>query len=223
MELKNLIETHLDLPKLSSVLDELGPPGRLWSVQQWTRGNLAVLWEAAKGFRPLTLDDLVPPSIAPLSEVVHHGKNSLPVFSHFRKHFCRPAPAPASGASGEGSGDAPVESAAELVGYNEQATGAFTGPGYYVARASAESGAVDFDYTKTPAQKAASWPPLAPSSARLGRFVYAGAVDLVRSISSHVCVGRVRKNGRDEDVWFVLVREDREEGGSGEGSGEGSS
>ena len=206
MELKNLIETHLDLPKLSSVLDELGPPGRLWSVQQWTRGNLAVLWEAAKGFRPLTLDDLVPPSIAPLGEVVHHGKNSLPMFSHFRKHFCRPAPA---------SGDAPVESTPELVGYNEQATGAFTGPGYYVARASAESGAVDFDYTKTPAQKAPSWPPLAPSSARLGRFVYAGAIDLVRSISSHVCVGRVRKNGRDEDVWFVLVRED---GASGEGS-----
>ena len=201
MELKNLIETHLDLPRLSGVLDELGAPGRLWSVQQWTRGNLAVLWEAAKGFRPLTLDDLVPPSTAPLGDVVHHGKNSLPLFSHFRKHFCRPAAPP----------DAAAEASPELVGYNEQATSAFTGPGYYVARPSAEPGAIDFDYTKTPAQKAASWPPLAPSSARLGRFVYAGAIDVVRSISSHVCIGRVRKNGRDEDVWFVLVREDRAE------------
>jgi hypothetical protein len=189
MELKNLIETHLDLPRLSKDLDELGAPGRLWSVAQWTREDLAILWEASKGFRPLTLDDLVPPSTEPRGEVVHEGKNSLPLFSRFRKHFFRPAPE-------------------ELVGYNEQSTNAFTGPGYYVARASADAGEVDFDYTKTPGTKAAAWPAIAPSTARLGRFVYGGAIDVVRGISSHVSIGRVRKNGRDEDVWFALVRVD---------------
>src|SRR6185312_15669387 len=96
-------------------------------------------------------------------------------------------------------------------GYNDQSTSVFTGPGYYLARPSAEPGEVDFDYTKVPPAKAPSWPPLAPSSARLGRFVYGGAVDVVRGISSHVCIGRVRKNGRDQDVWFALVREDRED------------
>ncbi len=190
MELKNLIETHLNLPRLSKDLDELGAPGRLWSVAQWTRADLAILWEASKGFRPLTLDDLVPPSAGP-AEVVHEGKNSLPFFSRFRKHFFRPA------------ADAEPQ---ELVGYNDQSTSVFTGPGYYVARASAEAGEIDFDYTKTPSAKVDAWPPLAPSTARLGRFVYGGAIDVVRGISSHVSIGRVRKNGRDEDVWFVLVR-----------------
>jgi hypothetical protein len=194
MELKNLIEVHLDLPRLSQVLDELGPPGRLWSVNQWTRGNLAVLWEAAKGFRALTLDDFVPTSVGPLVPVVHDGKNSLPLFAHFRKQFCKPND----------------ESRKELFGYNLQSTSVFTGPGYYVARPSANEGEVDFDYTKGPTEKPEGWPPVVPSTARLGRFVYGGAIDVVRGISSHVSIGRVRKNGHDEDVWFVLVREDPE-------------
>jgi hypothetical protein len=198
MELKNLIEVHLDLPRLSQVLDDLGTPGRLWSVNQWTHANLAVLWEAAKGFRPLTLDDLVPPSVGPLVPVVHVGKNSLPVFAHFRKQFCKPKD----------------ESSKELFGYNVQSTSVFTGPGYFVARVSSGEGAsegeIDFDYTKSPTEKPEGWPPIVPASARLGRFVYGGAIDVVRGISSHVSIGRVRKNGRDEDAWFALVREDPE-------------
>src|SRR5579883_2775027 len=128
MDLKNLIE-HLDAPRLSKDLDEVGQVARLWAVHQWTRAHMATLFEAAKGLRPITLDDFVPPSVEPLVQVVHHGKNSLPVFTYFEKRFCKPRPPADPGR------EPPV-----LVGYSAQAFEAFTGPGYYVARPSAEPG-----------------------------------------------------------------------------------
>jgi hypothetical protein len=195
MDLRNLICTHLDLPRLSKDLDEIGHDARVWSVQQWRRADMAVLWEAARGFRALELNDLVPSSTSPLVEVIHDGKNSLPAFTIFQKRFCRPtAKSPSVGDS--------------LVGYNLQAFSPVTGPGYYVAHNSAEAGEVDIDYTVLPKEKPDGWPPIVSNDARLGRFVYAGMVDVVRGISSHVTIGR-SKNTRDWlDVWFVLVRED---------------
>ncbi len=194
MELKNLIEVHLDLPRLSKDLDELGLSGRYWSVRQWTRANMATLWEAAKGFRPVTLDDFVPPSLAPLVEVVHHGKNSLPLFHDFQKRFCKPPD--------------PEKREKEIWGYNANWYWQFSGPGYFVAHPSADAGEVDIDYTKLPPGKVESWPPVLPQNARLGRFIYEGMVDVMRGISSHVTIGRARRRGEMSDNWFVLVRED---------------
>jgi hypothetical protein len=193
MDLKNLIETHLDLPRLSKDLSEIGYAARMWSVHQWTHANMTTLWEAAKGFRPLDLDDFVPPSIPPLTGVVHDGKNSLPAFTHFQKHFCRPNDPAASGT---------------LIGYNLQGFSAFTGPGYYLVHRSSEVGEVEFDYTLIPKEKPAEWPDIVPNRARLGRFVYEGMVDVMRGISPHVSLGRAKKRGRWLDTWFVLVRED---------------
>jgi len=195
MELKNLIETHLDLPRLSKDLDELGTPARVWAVRQWTRDDMAILWEATKGFRPVTLDDFVPPSVPPHVEVITHGKNSLPTFTHFQKRFSKPAD---------------PESKDMLIGYNHQANELFTGPGYYVAHPSTEPGEVDIDYTMLPHERVETWPPIIPNSRRLGRFVYYGMVDVMRGISSHVTIGRARKKGGWMDAWFVLVREDPE-------------
>jgi hypothetical protein len=201
MDLRNLIDTHLDLQRLSSDLDHLGHFGRLWSVRQWTRRHMAVLWEALLDFRPTTLDDFVPPSVAPLTEVIHYGKNSLPLATRFEKRLCRPNRAP----------DAPAH---VLVGFNVQSFAALTGPGYFVARdAASEDGAtgvtaVAFDYTMRAGERAASWPALRPSSHGVGRWVYGGAVDIVRGLSKHVTIGRVRKKGVWTDTWFVLVRQD---------------
>jgi hypothetical protein len=194
MELKNLIEVHLDLPRLSKDLDELGFSGRHWSVRQWTHSNMATLWDAAKGFRPVTLDDFVPPSLAALVEVIHHGKNSLPAFSHFQKRFCKPS--------------APEMNKDQLWGYNENWHEPFSGPGYYVAHAATDPGEVDIDYTMLPPGKVEGWPTIVPQSARLGRFIYEGMVDVMRGISSHVTIGRAKKKQGWMDAWFVLVRED---------------
>lgn len=192
MDLRNLIdETHLDLTRLGKVLDELGHEGRLWSIYQWTRRDMARVWEAAKGVHPLTLDDFVPPSTGPLVEVIHHGKNSLPSYRYFQKRFCKPK-----------------EGTDQLIGYNEQAWQGATGPGYFVAHPSTDPGDVDIDYTMLPKEKPEAWPRILPNSARLGRFVYYGMIDVMHGISSHVSIGRAKKKHGWMDAWFVLVRED---------------
>lgn len=194
MQLTNLIETHLDLARLSKDLDELGHEGRVWTTRQWKRGTMATLWEAAKGFRPVALDDFVPPSLEPLVPVIHHGTNTLPAHTHFQKRFCKPSD--------------PDVNKDRLWGFNFQSLSFFTGPGYYVAHPSGEAGEVDIDYTMVPGGKPGAWPPIIPNHARLGRFVYDGMIDVMRGISSHVSIGRAKKSRGWMDAWFVLVRED---------------
>jgi hypothetical protein len=193
MDLRNLIEPEPDLPRLAKVLDELGHPARLWAIYQWSRSLQAKLYEAAKGFKPVTLDDYVPQGTGELVEVIHHGKNTLPLHTHFQKRFCKP------------KDEAVKES---LYGFNFQSLSGFTGPGYFVAHPSSESGEVDIDYTMIPKEKPDAWPSILPNEAKLGRFVYAGMVDVMRGISTHVSIGRARKKNGWMDAWFVLVRED---------------
>jgi hypothetical protein len=193
MELKNLIDTHLDLPRLSKDLDELGHPARVWATRHWDRATQAKLYEAAKGFRPVTLDDYVPAGTAPLTEVITWGMNTLPAHNHFQKRFAKPAD---------------PEAKDRLVGFNFQGLSGLTGPGYYVAHPAADEGEVDIDYTMVPTEKVATWPEIVPNSVKLGRFVYYGMVDVMRGISSHVSIGRARKKSGWMDAWFVLVRED---------------
>jgi len=209
LDLTNLIEIHLDVPRLAKDLDDLGHAGRTWSVRRWNRGHMAVLYEAVKGFRPISLDHFVPPGTPPLVEVVHDGENSLPTFRHFQKRFCLPAPATTTepAVNGDGGG-------ARLLGYNHQPFEAFTGPGYFLVRPSAEAGEVDIDYTMIAPQSSpkppAAWPKVTSIRHGLGRFVYDGTVDVMRGLSSHVSMGRAmkKKAGRWLDTWFVLVRED---------------
>jgi hypothetical protein len=193
MELKNLIDTHLDLPRLSKDLDELGHPARVWATRQWDRATQAKLYEAVKGFRPVTLDDYVPPGTPALTEVITWGMNTLPAHNHFQKRFCKP-------------GD--PEARDRLVGFNFQGLSGLTGPGYYVAHPASDEGEVDVDYTLVPTEKVPTWPAIVPNSARLGRFVYHGMIDVMRGISTHVSIGRARKKSGWMDAWFVLVRQD---------------
>lgn len=198
MDLQVLLEPTPNLPRIEKILDELGHVGRLATVRGWERRDLVRLYEAAKGHHALTLEHFVPSGVAPMTEVIHHGKNSLPAFSHFQKRFARP----------EGASD-PVT---ELYGFNRQSNEAFTGPGYFVVHTEFDGGQVDgevaIDYRKVPKARVASWPEIIPNTARLGRFVYAGMVDVMRGISSHVSIGRAWKHGQWMDAWFVLCRED---------------
>jgi hypothetical protein len=187
MDLTRLIEPRCDLPRLSQTLDELGHFGRVWAVHGWTRKHMTSLWYASQGFRAIGLEHFVPPEVDPLVEVIHEGKNSMAAATIFEKRFCRP---------GQAEG---------LVGYNEQSLSAFSGPGYYVARPG-EPGEVELDYTVRPRAAPPAWPPVVPNTSRFGRWVYAGLIDVMRGLSSHVAVGRVRKDRRWLDKWFVLVR-----------------
>jgi hypothetical protein len=198
MDLTVLLEPTINMARLESVLDELGHSGRLATVHGWERKDLTRLFDAAKGHHALTLEHFVPSSIGPLTEVIHHGKNSLPVFTHFQKRFTRP-----EGELG----------ATELWGFNRQANEPFTGPGYFVVHADWEgaehvAGEVAIDYRTLPKGKVTAWPDVVPNSARLGRFVYDGMVDVMRGISKNVSIGRAWKGGKWMDAWFALCRED---------------
>src|SRR5215472_10469740 len=76
MDLTVFLEPKVDLPRIRKILDELGHLGRLETIRGWNRASMRTLYDAAEGFRPVTLDDFVPPSVGDLVEVIHHGKNS---------------------------------------------------------------------------------------------------------------------------------------------------
>jgi hypothetical protein len=187
----------VDIHRIAEVLDGLGHPGRLDTIRGWGLHHQQRLYEAAKGLKPLSLDDFVPGGLSPLTEVIHWGKNSLAAFTHFQKRFCRPK-----------------DDEAQLFGYNENGEKWAIGPGYFVlhapaeGRPAAEEGELDIDYTKTPTAKPESWPDIKTNDGGLGRVVYGGMVDVMRGISSHVSIGRAFRGGRFTENYFLLCRED---------------
>jgi hypothetical protein len=184
----------VDLPGLAEYFDGLGDAARAAATVSMTPRQQARLYEAAQGFRALTLEHFVPKGIAPLSQIIHAGKNSLPVVSRFQKRFCLPAAA-----------------ADSLWGYNEnpRAITFATGPGYFVCYA-IDAGQVLIDYGQVPADKPPGkpdgWPDVRPNSAGLSRFIYDRTKDTMRGVSNHVSVGRAARDGKSMDNWFVLCR-----------------
>lgn len=179
-----------DIGDVARQLDALTPDARLAQVRGLSRGAQAILHEAAKGARKCELEDLVPAQIPPRTQVVHEGRNSLPMFRRFAKVFARPKPG-----------------ARELWGFNRTAglIRSGVGPGYFVAY-EGPGDELLIDYTRIPEDRLPEWPPLLRNEARLGRFVYAGMIDALRAVSTHVTVGRAIRNGKVQDNWFVLCR-----------------
>lgn len=208
----HILESNPVDPKaLAAAFDGATHEQRLDAVHQLTGKQQSKLWTVADGFMPLTDEYFVPKDVPPLQEVIHWGKNSLPVFTQFQKRFCRkPADAGAPVASHPKAGalDAKVVSASPLWGYNHQTMQPFTGPGYYVAR-NADHGEVVVDYMHVPPGKPESWPPILKNGERLSRVVYYGMQDFMRGVSKHVTIGRAKKNGQWMNNWFLLLREDR--------------
>jgi hypothetical protein len=182
---------EFDITDVARQLEALDPVLRLAAVRQLSGRAQASLYEAAKGVRKLSLDDLVPAQVEPLVEVVHEGKNSLPLFTHFAKVFCRPR--------GE---------VRELWGYNRSGPFVQTvvGPGYFVVYEGPGEELL-VDYTRLPSAKPTDWPEVLNNHERLSRFVYAGMIDALRGVSEHVTVGRAIRNGKVQDNWFVLSRQ----------------
>ncbi len=188
MDIVPMIWPSVDRGAIAHLLDEVGDEGKLNTVMDLGKRELAALFDASADNEPLTLADLVPEETAPLTEVIHEGKNSLALFSRFQKRFCR----------------TPTKSG-ELYGYNEQEMRFWTGPGYFVAHSPPEGGVL-IDYRRLPDDRPRSWPPIVSNHARLGRFVYAGMIDALRRVSQGVSIGRALRGDRPMDAWFVLVR-----------------
>ncbi len=195
--LRELVDAAtIDVRGVEDFLDSLDPATRIAEIRTLGRLQQARLFESADGHRSISIDDIVAADRPAMSEVVHHGKNSLPAFSHFAKVFVRPD-----------------EPSPELWGYNR--TGSFVetvvGPGYFVAEPAANTGEVRVDYLRLPPRKPDHWPEILPNSARLSLWVYSETQDILRGVSKHVVVGRAFKRGKPLPAWFMLCREDLED------------
>ncbi len=177
--------------EIAQQLDGMSQEARIKAITRLGRKQLAPLFEASAVNTPLRLIDLVPADVPPLVEVIHEGKNSLPLCTRFQKRFCRP-PAAMNGGN-------------ELWGYNEQTFRAATGPGYFVAHLQ-DDGEMVVDYLRLPPDRPPNWPPIIPNSARLSRFIYYQTTDVIRRVSRHVAIGRAFRKGKPFDAWFALVR-----------------
>jgi hypothetical protein len=193
MDLSVLVEPKLDFARLSEVLDGMGHEGRVHTIRTWNGAKQARIWEGAAGLKPIGLEHFVPASVGPLVEVVHELTNTLPLFTHSQKRFCRP------------KGD----EAKDIVwGYNHQTMSPFTGPGYFVAVKGETEGEVLFDYTRLPTSKPEGWPEIRENKGLIPGIVYGGMIDIVRGVSSHVSIGRAKRGGKLADMYFTLCRKD---------------
>jgi len=189
-----LRDAQVDPSAIRDLLDGLSHGERVDAIRSLGRGAQRRLYAAVDGFLPLRLADLVPPSVEDGATVRHFGRNTLPVFTHFEKRFCRPVGA-----------DSRTPDA--LHGFNFQKLAPLTGPGYFVAREDPNRPEVWVDYTRLPDAHPAGWPEIVPNDRSLSRFVYGFMVDTLRRVSEHVTIGSAARRGRDLGSWFVLCRE----------------
>lgn len=194
-----LADDATTIEALGAWLDGLDHAGRFEALSSTSKAQQAKLWTLAATSRPLTLDDFVPASVPDRTEVIHHGRNSLPAFRTFQKRFAR--------APGDPT---------RLFGYNEGATRLLIGPGYFVAHGTAgnpsweERGAVVVDYFMVPdAPVPDGWPAVVPNSRGPQILVYHRTRDFMRRVSEHVTIGMAFKVERSMNSYFTLLREDR--------------
>jgi hypothetical protein len=179
---------------IADAFDALAPAQRVAAARALGRAAQRRLYELVDGFRPLRLSDLVPPDRPDFVQVRHYGRNTLPVFTHFEKRFCRP----------KGADAAKPDS---LYGYNFQTMAPLTGPGYFVARDDEHRPEVLVDYNLIPDDHPAGWPEIKRNDQGLSRFVYGFMIDTLRGVSEHVSIGSAARKGKDMGSWFILCRE----------------
>jgi hypothetical protein len=182
-----------DIAAICAHLDALSPQLRLEETMALAGRYQALLYELAKGFRTVTLGDLAPDSTPPMTGVPNEGRNSLYLFTRFKKCFYRP--------------DDPAVLGKELWGWNDSGAlvNVTTGPGYYVAYDKGE-GEVLIDYTRLPPRPPAGGPRILENSSRLSYFVFNNTKDILRRVSEHVTIGRASRGEKILDNWFVLCR-----------------
>lgn len=182
------------LARLGEALDRMDPKNRLHATLSATKEDMQTVWEMVKD-QPVDAEHFVPSGTDPLTEVIHHGKNSLPLFTHFQKRFCR---------ADDDSGD--------VYGFNHGSTEWLTGPGYFIAHAAKDEKdpPSDYliDYTRTPKKKPDAWPEIRDNEGGIGALVYGRMKDYMRKVSTHVSIGKAYKEGKEVGAYFMLCRQD---------------
>ncbi len=190
--IKTLLATDdVDIDAVAQTLDALDSDERVEAIRSLGKKAQVRLWNAAEG-RTTALEDIVPSDVESAVEVIHAGKNSLPLFTKFEKRFCRVA-----------------DDDSILYGYNEGPTRKFVGPGYFVTAFDADRGEVGINYYKTPPEDAVlpnDWPAIRPNEKGISNLVYAKMIDYLRQVSTHVTIGRAVRKGKTTNNYFLLCR-----------------
>jgi len=198
MGLVDLVRSDAKILEIARHLDGLSHEERLREVRALSGSDQKTLFRKAADSPPLDLAFFVPDGTPPLTEVVHHGKNSQPLFRDFQKRWCRQPDHPD-----------------QLCGYNETVVRPVIGPGYFVAHETEGGGrdprgAIVVDYFMVPEGPVApGWPPVRRNAQGLQRFVYDKTRDYMRRVSAHVSIGEAHRLEKRVMGWFVLCREDR--------------
>lgn len=200
MSLKELLHDETSsISDVAAYLNALDHAARLDEVLAANKKDQVAMWDKAAAAEPLTFDHFVKPGTPPLTEVIHHGRNTLPAFKLFEKRFCLPA-----------------DREGQLYGYNHAPTKGLIGPGFFVAVGTAGNaewearGGVVVDYFRVPETAVPeSWPKVVPNSKGLQMFVYNKTRDFMRKVSEHVSIGAAYKKGKPMGAYFVLCREDQ--------------
>lgn len=184
---------------IAEALDKMTPDERRAEAGGLNRDEQRLLYHKAAAAPGLTIADFVPSDVAPVTEVIHYGRNTLPLprkHRYFQKRFCRPK---------DGSDRA--------FGYNESPSRWLIGPGYFVAvptagnRAWESRGSVVIDYFQVPdGDVAPGWPAVVPNTKGLQVLVYNKTRDFMRRVSSHVTIGAAYKKESSLDHYFMLCR-----------------
>jgi len=177
---------------LAARLEGSGIAERVAFVRGLTKPDMVRLWDMAEG-RGAKVDDFVPAGTRLGREIIHAGKNSLPVFNTFEKRFT-----PADGQPGE------------IYGYNHNWFNFTTaGPGYFVGRMDDTEGAFGLDYYRVPPDGVplpVNWPRVRANTIGIQKFIFSEMIDYMRLVCDGVTIGRAWRKGQRTDNYFALAR-----------------
>lgn len=171
--------------QIAAHLDALNPGERVRQCRALCGRKMRRLYDLASAAAPLEIEALVSGVMAEGETVRFAGKNSLPVFSTFEKHFARLR--------------------GEVIGINVQPLSFATGPGYFTI---AKSGPQEllFDYTRVPNLVPPGWPAPRGNMLGLSRFVFGGMLDYNRRVARDVIIGCATRGGRPMGQTYILAR-----------------
>jgi hypothetical protein len=184
---------EVKLAEVTAHLDALSAAERIGQVAALGKKQQMKLWDLAEHSQPLELAYLVPATAKPFEFFPFAGKNSLPLFTRFKKVFYR-------------------DTKGNICGYNANPplVRATIGHGYFVVgkNPKAAKSELQVDYTRIPTEHPPGWPEIKSNDVFPTKFVFGGTKDNLRWVSRHVLIGRAFKMGESPmPNWFVLCRE----------------
>ena len=201
MDLRGHIEGTGTIREIASYLEGLSAPERAGELLALSKRHQRTLYLKAQCADPVQASDLLPEGFEPTRGLRHHGRNTLPIFRDFEKHF--------------------AHTDGVIYGFNEGSTRRWIGPGYFVCRPAhgpeLERSAFVVDYFQVPVGPVpADWPEVKPNWRGLQVLVYHKTRDYLRRVCDGVLIGSAYKTilGRELklDSYFLLIRGESTEG-----------